>query len=144
MAKLLLKRTLNGWTEADDDSKALARKYVVGQSYRATIVKPRALVSLRRYWGLVTLILDNSDEFTSKEQIHNYLKLRAGHCTPIVSKATGEVFLVPNSIDFDALDELQFQEVWSKVVDVVVQEILPGVTADEIAYEIEKCCQVAA
>lgn len=144
MAKLLLKRTLNGWAEADDDSKTLARKYVVGQTYRATIVKPRELVALRRYWGLVTLILDNSEQFTSKDQIHSYLKLRAGHCTTIVSKTTGEVFLVPNSIDFDSLDELQFQEVWSKVVDVVVQEILPGVTKADLNYEIQKCCRIAA
>jgi hypothetical protein len=144
MAKLLLKRTLSGWTEADDESKALARKFVVGQTYRANISKPRELVSLRRYWGLVTLILDNSPQFTSKEQIHNYLKIRAGHCTPIVSKSTGEIFLVPNSIDFDSLDETQFQAVWNKVVDVVCEEILPGVSQDEINLEIQKCCGIAA
>jgi hypothetical protein len=144
MAKILLKRTLNGWAEADDDSRDAARKFRVGETYKASIVRPRDMRSHRRYWGLVTLILENTDQFASKEIIHNYLKIRAGHCTTIVSKTTGEVFLVPNSIDFDTLDETAFQDVWRRVVDVVCQEILPGVTENEINYEIQKCCGLAA
>jgi hypothetical protein len=138
VAKLLLKRKLGGWEEADDESREAARKFKVAETYRATIVKPRALVSLRRYWGLVNLVLHNTEQFESKDQLHQYLKLRARHATPIVSKTTGEVFMVPNSIDFDTLDETQFQEVWSRVIDVVCEEILPGITEDEINLELQR------
>ena len=144
MTRLFLKRTLNGWTEADDTSKAGARKFEVGKTYRAEIVRPRSLKSLHRYWALVQLILDNTDQFKSKEQLHDYLKIRAGHCTPIVAKSTGETFLVANSIDFDTLDESAFAEVWSRIINVVCEDILPGISQDELVLEVQKLCGLAA
>jgi hypothetical protein len=143
MAKLSLKRTLGGWSEADEPSKEIARKFVVGETYRAAIVKPRSHKTLARYWVLITMILDNTDQFKSKEQLHAYLKIRAGHCTPIVAQSSGEVFLVPDSIDYDTLSEDEFAEVWSRVVDVVCQDILPAVTMPELEYEIQKLMGIA-
>lgn len=140
MARLYLKKTLTGFAPADEQSAELARKYNLGETYRADVCRPRETTSLRRYWALINLVLMNSDEFKTKEQLHAYLKIRAGHATPIVSKKTGEIFLVPNSIDFDTLDEAQFLDVWSKIIDVVCAEILPGVQASEMQYEIEKIC----
>ena len=144
MAKLLLKRTLAGWSPADSDAVEEQKRFKIGETYRAEIVKPRSLKTLGRYWVLVQMILDNSTQFKSKESLHNYLKIRAGHCTPIVAKSTGEVFLIPDSIDFDTLDEATWQPVWSKVCDVVANDILPGITVDEINYEVQKLCGMAA
>jgi hypothetical protein len=143
MARFLLRRTLSGWIEADDASRAAARKFNVGDTYKADIVKPRSLKALNRYWALVDIILDNTDMFKAKEQVSDYLKLASGHCSPFMQRSTGEVYLLPNSINFDSLGEDEFQEVWSRIIDVVCKDILPGVTEDEINVEIQKLCGLA-
>jgi len=90
------------------------------------------------------MILDNSESFRSKEQVSDFLKLRTGHTLSITAKSTGEVFEVPSSIDFDTLDETQFAELWQRVCDVVVADIMPGITQHEIEYEIGKIVGIAA
>jgi hypothetical protein len=143
MAHLFLKKTLVGWAPADDEAVNLARKFTLGEVYRAEIVKPRSVKALSRYWVLVQMILDNSEVFKGKRQLHDYLKIRAGHATPIVAKSTGEIYMVADSIDFDTLGEDEFQEVWRRIVDVVAADILPGVTVPELEYEIQKLCGFA-
>jgi hypothetical protein len=144
MARLHLKRTIGGFSFADDMSVETAKKFKVGETYTAEVKKPRSLKTLGRYWVLCQLILDNTEQFRSKEQVSDYLKIRVGHSTSIVSKSTGEIFHVANSIDFDHLDETQFQDFWQRVCDVVTTDILPGITQREIEYEIAKIVGIAA
>jgi hypothetical protein len=144
MARLYLKRTLNGFAASDEASAEAMRKYKVGDTFRADVVKPRDLTNHRRYWALVTICFQNSDQFASAEQCHQYLKLRAGHCTPIASKLTGEVFYVPESISFSEMDEIGFQTFWQQVVNVVLTEVIPGIDQNSLIHEIEKICGVAA
>lgn len=144
MAKLHLKRTLGGFQPADDLSAETAKRFKVGETFKAEVVKPRSRKTLGRYWVLCQMILDNTETFRSKEQVSDYLKIRTGHSTSIVAKSTGEIFHVANSIDFDSLDETQFQDFWQRVCDVVVEDILPGITQSEIEYEIQKLVGIAA
>lgn len=144
MAKLYLKRSLSGFIPADEASSELMRKYKVGEAYRAEMVRPRDGVAHRRYWALINIVLQNTEQFKSAELLHQYLKIRAGHCTPVVNKSTGEVYLIPASISYSTLDEVEFQKVWRAVVDVVCEEIIPGITEAEIEYEIQKVCGLAA
>ena len=53
--RLNLVRTLNGWAPADDAAREAARKFTVGETYRADIVKPRDHKSLARWWVLCQL-----------------------------------------------------------------------------------------
>jgi hypothetical protein len=140
VAELLLVRTFGGFQASD---KEALKKFELGKQYKAKITRPRSLKALARYWVLVQMILDNTDQFRSKEQLHSYLKIRAGHCTPIVAKSTGEVFLIADSIDFDTLDESEWHEVWKRIVDVVCADILPGIGALELEFEIQKLLGIA-
>ena len=144
MAQLHLKRTLSGFAAADEMSVETAKKFKVGEVYRAEVVKPRSRKTLARYWVLCQMILDNTELFRSKEQVSDYLKIRTGHSTSIVSKSTGEIFHVANSIDFDSMDEAEFADLWHRVCDVVIEDILPGITQHEIEYEIQKLVGIAA
>lgn len=144
MARLYLQKTLNGFTAGDEATSEAMRKYKVGETYRAEVSKPRNLTMHRRYWALVTLCYQNSDQFKSAEQCHEYLKIRAGHCEPIASKTTGEVFLVPKSIAFSEMDDVGFAEFWNKVVQVICEEIIPGLDSDALELEIQRCAGLAA
>jgi hypothetical protein len=144
MARMYLKRVLSGFVPADEMSIETAKRYTVGETFRAEVVKPRSRKTLGRYWVLCQMILDNTEMFRSKEQVSDYLKIRTGHSTPIVAAKTGEIFQVANSIDFDTLDETQFQDFWSRACDVVVEDLLPGITESELNYEVQKIVGIAA
>jgi hypothetical protein len=144
MARMLLRKTLNGFAPADDMSVETAKRFKVGDTYRAEVVKPRSRKTLGRYWVLCQMILDNTDMFRSKEQVSDYLKIRTGYSITITARSTGEMFHVANSIDFDTLDEAEFQDLWSRMCDVVVEDILPGITRTEIEYEMQKIVGLAA
>lgn len=134
---ITLTRTLSGVSPGDDAAKDYLRRWPIGESRRANVRRPRALKSLRRYWALVNLVYMNSEQFKSPESVHAFLKIKAGHCTPIVAKSSGEVFLVPDSINFDTLDESAFQDVWNRVVQVVAEDIL-GTGVPEVEMEIQR------
>ncbi len=144
MGDLYLKRTLSGFSAADESTAEAIRSYKLGETYRATVVKPRNLKNHRRWWALCNLIYQNTDQYKSVDQVHDHLKILAGHCTQIVSKSTGEVYLVADSISFGSLDEAQFQEVFGRAVKAVSEHILPGIEVDAVQYEIEKLIGVAA
>jgi hypothetical protein len=144
VADLFLKRTLAGFSAADEASADAIKRYKLGDTFRATVVKPRNLKNHRRWWALCNLIYQNSDQFKSADQVHDYLKILAGHCSQIVSKSTGEVYLVADSISFGSLDEIQFQDVFSRATKAVAEHILPGINLDDVSYEIERLCGFAA
>ncbi len=144
MARLHLTRTLTGFAAADEPTAEAMRKYKVGDTYRAEVVKPRNIAMHRRYWALVTLCYQNSEQFSSTEQLHEYLKIRAGHCSQIVSKTTGEIFLVPKSIAFSEMDEVEFLEFWKRITDVICSEIIPGLDNEALELEIQRCAGMAA
>jgi hypothetical protein len=143
--KVTLVRTLVGWSPVDDESIRVSRRWSPGETAVVDLKKPRNYKSLKRYWKLCEVVLNSSKDFKSKDQVHQFLKIRAGHATVIVAKSTGEVYLLADSIDYDSIeDETEFQEIWRRVVDVVCEDILPGIDRNELEYEVLKLCGLAS
>jgi len=140
--KVALARTLSGWAPGDDEAIRVSRRWEPGEIAIVDLKKSRVYKSLKRYQALLTLVFENSRQFKSRDQVHQYLKIRAGHATRIES-ASGEAFFVADSIDYDTLDETEFQEVWRRVIDVVCEDVLPGVTESQIELELLKCMGLA-
>lgn len=139
-----MRRTVSGLTAADDAASDALRVLRVGDEVDVDLKKQRVNKNLRRWWGLCRLVYENSEQFKSQEQVHDYLKIRAGHCSQIVSKRTGEIYLIADSIAFARLDEVQFQKVWNRAVKAVCEDIIPGLESDEVETEILRCCGLAA
>lgn len=140
--KIPLARTLSGWAPADDEAVRVSRRWEPGEIAIVDLKKPRVYKSLKRYQALLTMVFENSTKFKSRDQVHQYLKIRAGHATRIES-AAGEAFFIADSIDYDTLDETEFQDVWNRVKDVVCEDIIPGLKQPELEFEILKVCGLA-
>lgn len=141
--KIALARTLSGWVPCDDEAVRVSRRWEPGEIAIVDLKKTRVYKSLKRYQALLTLVFENSPKFQSRDQVHQYLKIRAGHATRIQIEGTDDVMLLANSIDYDTLDEQEFQEVWSRIKDVVCDEIIPGLKKPELEFEILKLCGLA-
>lgn len=141
--ELQLTRTLSGCSPGDDFARGYFQRWPLGETRKANVRKPRAHKSLKRWWGLCNLVHANSDQFRSPDMVHDWLKIRAGHCVSIVSKSTGETWLMADSISYDAIeDEADFQDIWKRAVKAVSEEIL-GTGIPEIEAEIMRCCGMA-
>lgn len=140
MSECLMTKTLSGLAANDEAAATVLKRLKVGDVVRVDVVRPRNLSAHRRWFALVNLIYQNSDEYPSPDVVHGMLKCLSGHATPVTNKATGETYLIPNSISFSSLDEDAFQEVWSRAVKAVCEKILPGVTDAEIEAEIRQIC----
>lgn len=139
-----LKRTLSGLIAADEVASEAMRAIRIGDEIDCEVKKGRVHRNLRRWWGLCTLVYENSEQFGSPEQVHDFLKIKSGHCDQIVCKSTGEVYFIARSIAFGRMDEIRFQQVWKRAVRVVCEDIIPGLESEAVETEILKCCGMAA
>lgn len=135
MARLYLKRTLSGFTPADEPSADIARKFKAGEIYRADIVKPRSYQHHKLCMALLTLTYQNQERYTSFEMFRKAVALEAGHVNEII-KLDGEVVLEPGSLSYDALDEVEFTRVMASMMTICAQIL--DVTEPELAGEVSR------
>jgi hypothetical protein len=117
-------------------------------------LRVRCPKDLRRYWALMTKCAESCERIEldynavmlvkGKEDVSNAVKLCTGHCTTIFDMNGKPVFQIPKSISFDDMEQTEWEAYWPKVVDVVLERILPGVTSAEIELELLKCMRLAA
>jgi hypothetical protein len=130
--KLLLRNTLSGLMPlypSDFDEK---RKLKLGQDYEAEIKNPRNIGFHRKFFALVNLGHENTSLDMPFEAYRKYLIMKAGYFkTYQTPKGT---FYEPDSISFGSMSQDQFEEVYSRVLDKVIEDI--GTTKDEIEKQL--------
>ena len=144
MTTILCRRTVSGLSADDDAATCVLRKIKVGDVVRVEVRRPRNLSAHRRFFALVNLVYTNSEKFPSPDVARRVLTCRAGHALPYIIESTGEVLLIPESISFANMDQDEFDAFWQRVVKVVCEEILPGVTEADIEAEILSCVGAAS
>lgn len=144
MTAIFCRRTVSGLSADDDAATSVLRKIKVGDVVRVEVRRPRNLRAHRRFFALVNLVYTNSEKFPSPDVARRVLTCRAGHALPYIIESTGEVLLIPESISFANMDQDEFDAFWQRVVKVVCEEILPGVTEADIEAEILSCVGAAS
>lgn len=136
MTTCFMVRTVSGLAADDEAATNVLRKVKPGDVVKVDVVRPRNLTAHRKWWALCNLIYLNCEDYASPDVVHGHLKILAGHADPVVSKATGETWLVPRSISFSSLGEDEFQDVWRRAVQAVVEHIIPTITVPTLEDEV--------
>lgn len=140
MAELHLRTTLRGFEPADEQAEAYRRALKIGTVVRATVKIPRYGPHHRMVFALLQLTYSNLPEryagmWPSFDHFRKAVAVEAGHFEEVIARS-GEIYRIPGSLSFDALDELQFDRV-SKAMLRVCAEILQ-VTEPELAEEVAR------
>lgn len=146
MARLYLTRTLSGFMPADEASRELWMKFKTGEVYRAEVVKPRSYQSHKLCMALLTLTFQNQERFTNFDAFRKAVAYEAGHRTNFTT-LDGEVIEGPGSLSYDALDQVDFQRVFSAMMTVccgILGLTAPTLEAEVSRYADEHYGQVAA
>lgn len=98
--------------------------------------KKRNIKFHRKFFSLLNLYFDNQQLFTNFEDLRYCLLLESGVSEEKTNPLTGEVFKVPKSLQFQKMDEIEFNNVYEKVKNTIC--ILLGVENEEIEQEINQ------
>lgn len=132
-----LVRTFNGLVPAGDDSYEQVQKMKIGQPYKAKITKPRNIDKHRRYFALIKLAWAYQNEKVvehfknSEDGFRKSVELAAGWYDTVYSIGKKEWTQVPKSIAFDNMDDLEFDELYKRVKDVLFMVFLKHITEEE-------------
>jgi len=137
---IFLIKKLNGLFPADSVELGKLQGLKNGQTYKAKITQPRNVQHHRKYWAMIGLVHENLPEemeklFKTPNDLHTELKLQAGlydiHYT-IGGKQIPQV----RSINFGAMDQLDFEEYYENTIRIISKYILPGITSEDIKNQL--------
>ncbi len=136
MARLFLRKTLNGFVPNDEPSQELWKKYKLNEVYRGDIVKPRSYQHHKLIMSLLNLTFENQERYASFDVFRKAIAFAAGHVIEYPS-LDGEIIREADSLSYDRLDELEFTKVAGAMMTVCAH-ILGDMDIRELEAEVSK------
>jgi len=136
MKEVFLTKTINGFVCADEQAKQAVRGWKIGETLRCSLKKPRDYTNHKRYFALLTLTFENQDRYTNFEHFRKAVQIAAGHVDELIT-LDGELVLIPRSIDYTTLDELQFCVVFGETMTVCAK-LLGDLELHELENEVAR------
>ena len=143
-----------GFLPAGPESEAYHAKLIIGEYIVCKVLGVRDVLAFRRYWKLMTVCAQNCERIElpynavmlihNKHDVHTAIKFCTGHCNTIFDKFGCPAYQVPKSTDFESMTQDEWKEYWPRVLDVVQERIMPGVSMPHVIENIERLMGMAA
>lgn len=133
---VLMRRTLAGLAPANDRAVETLKRIKVGAV--VTIKRPKQPRNVRfhnKLFAMLQIILENQEHYKSIDDLLAVCKLRVGH-VHVIQTARG-IERLPKSISFAAMDADEFADFYSRAVDWVTSEVIPGLSRADLNAEVE-------
>lgn len=119
--KITLIKTLNGsFKPAYDSDYELCKKIKVNEPYEFEYKKPRNYEFHKKFFGLINLVYENQEKYNNLDDLREDLIIEAGFYTKRYDFLGVEIKKA-NSISFASMDEVEFSDLYSRVIDVIVK-----------------------
>lgn len=142
--EVLLRKVANvGFAPADENEAEKLTRFKTGGVVRAKFTQMRNYEFHKKYFAMVKIAFDAwadtvpRQEYKGEpvspniERFRRDLQIMAGFYKPVYS-AKGDVRLESDSISFANMDQAEFEKVYSKVVDVVLEKILTNYQREDL------------
>lgn len=99
---------------------------------------PRNVRHHRMFFALINIVWQAQREprmFPTRESLLDAIKIATGHVRE-VRDLQGRAHIVPDSISFGRMDNIQFREWFDAAVRVILERILPGVEKKDLEQQI--------
>lgn len=132
----------------DDEAQDYLRKLKVGQGVQVKVTRTRNYRFLRKYFALLHLAFDQWEPeevqtrhgITPEKSFERFRKdvaILAGYYEAAY-RLNGDVRIEAKSISFASMSEDEFEELYSKSIDVILRLVLKGMTEDELRRSVEE------
>jgi hypothetical protein len=85
----------------------------------------------RKYFALLNHVFHNQEKYDAFEAFRAEVTMRAGYFEEH-KHLSGQVSYSPKSISFEKMDEIEFRDLFSKTIDVIINHFMRNATPDEI------------
>lgn len=118
--------TLDGLIPCLDEDYEAKKKLKLGRVYRFSVKLVRNYHFHKKYFALINCAWEFLTEaqqgfFKTKKGFRKTIEISAGHCEKIFSIDRREWIDTPLSISFDEMDEDEFEDLYSRVFDVILR-----------------------
>lgn len=126
----------DGFFPIGDDAHALLMGVKDGQEVMIEAHAPRNPKHHRLFFKLLSVLVENSEGFSTVEQALVALKIAVGHVDTYIDAEKGKTYFLPKSIAFESMSQSDFARLFDQAVHVVCQKWLSGMDADQLREEI--------
>lgn len=134
--KIQVIKTISGLRPAYDSDYESFKKIPLNEIIEIEYKKQRNIRFHRKLFSLLNLAYSNQNMFDNLEDMRYCLMLECNLSEIKVNKLTGEIFKVPKSLQFNKMDEIEFNEVYNTIKQYICEWL--GVTNEQINEEIEQ------
>jgi len=110
-------------------------KIAEGDHIVVTINRGRSARHNALYWAIVTKVAEACG-IDSPDLLHNQIKEALGYYD-LMETLSGNRVVVLQSTSFDDMTPEKFKEFFDKAVDLVIRDLLPHLTREDLARELE-------
>lgn len=112
----------------DLDEQAFG-KLPTDRDLRAEVVAPRNPGLHRKAFALLNIVWPHTS-YPNIERLRAALTIQAGYVDEVIRPSDGQVFWVPKSWAFDAMDDVEFREMYNALVNAALV-IVPDSTKED-------------
>ena len=134
MARGIFRKEFGKLAPADPKAEESIARVRHGEHVQADIRRPRNLRHHMLFFALLNLVYDNQEYFSRVDDLLDALKIAIGHTKVIVLK--NGTYQVPLSISFAAMDQTAFDAFFSRAVDFLITDVVPGMDQKALLDEV--------
>jgi hypothetical protein len=134
--EIRVRRVLNRLVPVDKISEDDLLLLPADKEFDCKIWKKRNSDHHRKYFALVNAIFPHQKYWPTVKALHDQLKIAVGFSYEARDIRTGEVRTYPDSIAFDSIDQTEFEQVYERIVEVVLTRVLPGVGRKDLDTQV--------
>lgn len=116
----IVKQLNNTFKVAHDSDYEKMKRLKVGDFLECEIKKPRNYNFHKKFFALINLLYQNQELYNNIDHLRHDLTIAAGFYTTR-KNFTGETIIEANSISFAQMNEFDFNNYYSKVLDEIVK-----------------------
>lgn len=119
----------------DGPGYAAIEEMTRGEELRVKITRFRNPKFHRLFFALINLVYQNQDEFATMEQMLDAIKRAIGYVEER-KDLDGQLYYVSKSISFAKMDETSFKQFYNKVLNLILEKILPHIPKKDLEQQI--------
>lgn len=117
----LLKTDTGQFVPAYNSGYEKAKRFKPGETVLADITRPRNIGFHRKFFALLNMGFENQEKYDNFEDYRAVHIMKAGFYR-VIEVDRGVVYL-PKSINFANMDGVEFEKLYSKMIDVLIKEL---------------------
>lgn len=129
------RRTTTGFEPVSDTAIRFWRETPLGDIVQLDGKRPRNLRHHNYYWAMLGIVVQNSEVFETKRQLHLAIKAALGYGKWVqLPKSTRPLF-IEESTSFASMSDAEFAEFLDAAARAITRYWLAGVTVEELMEE---------